>query len=262
MSRVFSFKKSILNDKVDETIQLNNPLIFNPNKSHYVKIIEAVISSHIQNINSFYNNNKIRVTIGVSTIYDIVLKNGSYSFKDIQNAIENVLIQNTLIRIDPDSSNYLHPILIDGNEVLQRLYITIDNTALVTPEVITIDFSISNISKVMGFNSIISGNGLHEGDSISQMDFFGNSARIILDIGSDLVVINEKSTKEICAIQLNTTTTDNFYSLFKNVSYTPKIQFSSINQLTNYKIKILGKNDMFLYFTDGDISISFSIIEI
>lgn len=259
MSRIFTFKKHLdTSGKIDDIIKLNNPLVFNVNKQHYIRVLSAIIPSHIQNINSYYNNNKLKLTIG-NTVYNIELDDGSYSYKDIENAITNILLQNNLIPIDEETEKYETPIMIDANDVLQKIYITIDSSKLNVDALVKVDFTISQIGDVLGFIEEISGNGIHEAQNIAHLDYFGNSCSIMLDIGSELVVINENSSKELCNIILNTTTTNNFYKL-ENV-YNPKIKFSSQNQLNQYKLVITGKNNIPLYFTDGDIIISFEISE-
>lgn len=254
-TRTFTFKKKITTPSiVDDTVILETSLRMSSNRNQYVRVINCSIPSNISAINELYNTNKFDLYID-DVKYPSILPNGVYSYKAIQNAINNIIDQIEPHQLDGDEQP-IPSVVIEANDVVQKLYITFYDGLTKN---VKLDFTISNLKDILGFHYVLdSTDALHIADSIAQLDYFGNVASVELNIGSPLTIVNSRSSNELCLIQLNTTTDNNYYNL-TNV-YNPPIRLSGSNQLNMYKVTITG-NGKPLFFMDGEVVLTFEITE-
>lgn len=257
--------------KASATVTLATSLSFADNQQLYIRLIKASISSNIPNIYTVSSQNLNNGLLAVSrdadeatpTWTNIQLPNGVYSVQYINAAINSAISDWWA-----DASD--HGIYLSYNYATQLVYIELDSTKLASGSQLGIDFSLSDISTLLGFTDettqqIIT-DGLSTATSYAKLDFIGNTISVQLNGFGPLSIKNGIPSNELCTIPLATSTVTNEYLYPSNGIITPLIPLQNrILNLSTYTIQFKGSrqdsDDKYydIYITEGSINVEFEL---
>lgn len=264
-TRQFTFETLITSlSSANDTKRFDQAIQFSSFKStKKLKLVNCYISGAIPNIYNYggVNNGLIRVSNdGGSTWTSVQLENGEYTTLNIASAL-NYSISSWITDLsDP-------PITISTNDVVGKVYTSLDSTKLSTGSQIAIDYSQSLIYDVLGYDvgtSTFTTDGLHSAPNLAKLDTFGNTMSVNIYGFGDISVVNNASTNSIARVNL-TNKVGNLYYL-DTASFFPITIFPP-SQIQQYSIEFKGSrqntNGTYkdILFLEGEICLTFQLVE-
>lgn len=269
MSRVLSYTKTTTTvDNLDGEATLYPVLRCNPNKGLAVRLLSGSFSSYIVNVFNYGGVNtglfKMSNDQG-STWTTVQLTDGVYTVNGICLAI-----QKKMAELDWDNDIADPTFYIRYNSFTFQTYCEIDSTKLKGYDPLTHGFQIdfkptgSSMDILTGFvtPSLVDSDGTTTADQVAQMDWFGNSVSVEVDInGSPLSIVNGSSSYELIKVPLSVNTVNNEYT-FPIAGYiSPWISISSADSIKKFTVKLKGSRSgrQLLVLPDGQINLSLAI---
>lgn len=219
-------------------VQLQTPIIFNPQDIKRIKLLRASISSAIPNIYTIgtFNNGLLSATRdGGATWTNIQLPNGVYTVPMIQAAITSALLAWYTSPTSP-------AILLQYNLATSLVYITLDSTKLAAPGQIGIDLSVSSFHTLLGYQLIqqFTIDGTYGADQNAQLDWFGNNISVVVDGLGAMSYLNTALSQELCQIPLAVTTVTNEYQFPHDGILSPYINCGLSDKLRQIAFSFVG----------------------
>lgn len=260
MSRVLTYSTYLSSiGSPNGTTYLNQPIQLNPNRPHYLKIIDCAISTQIPNVYNYggVNNGLVSVSRDDGVTWtDVQLTDGVYSVNQIQNAINEAVSSWWTDVADPG-------ILIRSNTALKKNYLVLDSTKLKAPGTqLRIDFSVSNIWELLGFSAtkVFIVDGTYTGDVYPQVDWWGQKIVVLIHGFGPVTIKNGNSSDEAFRINCPTSTDILLYTFPQTVQ--PSIIISPPNQIVTYSVEVVGSRGRPIYLLEGEFDLSFEIQEL
>lgn len=176
-------------DPANLDIVFNPPIFLQPTKQNSISLVGGSIVNSATNISSSFDNNKIRISKddGVSW-YDVIFPDGNYTLTSIMNVIAEVMIENNMYTGSLSSPSYF--ISITGSLTYSRINLLFRNALT------SIDFSIGNFYKLLGFNQQI----YHASDSLNYIA--PNAAKLVgnlsyYTISIDIIKFGERVNNRV-----------------------------------------------------------------
>jgi len=242
---------------IDGTYKCSQPIYFNPNKKHYLKLKYASITNTIPNICTGLSNNSLKVSNDNGATYTtITLSNGIYDI----NAL-NLAIKDVVSAWDTDVSDPTFQLL--QNEYIQKVYCVIDSSKLAVGTQFVIDFSLSDISTLLGCitTKIFNTDGTFEFSHYPQVNYTG--ARIFVNI-NNLVMnnnyFNGSPSRYICTIPKNSTDQELVTPGSDNMTY-DYVELN-MNSLSELEFSFIGSLNRSIYLLEGEVFVELEIREL
>lgn len=272
MSKQIIYEKKIIANTSpisgNGNINFDQSIIFRNNTHKFLKLISLTIPSYIANICSNYDNDKLKITMthATDTDYDFTVQfqMGSYDHQSLTAAINySIQAQTSLITNISDP-----PIKISPNTTLDKMYITIDSTKLLTlGYTIDLDLCVNNFYKVLGFSAtqVISGDGIFAADNVSRINYYGSNCNVLLNNVGQISSINGKPNNTLTSFSLENASGNAYIYPTSGIAL-PAIEINAGPYIDAIGVELHGDkgddgNYIPIYFYDGVILMVLQLIE-
>jgi len=233
------------------TVQLQQPIYFDPNKKMAFRVIRAIMSPEIPNIFSYGGINNTQINLsndGGATWVTCQLKTGVYTIAMLNDSINNVASQLGWWTNNADPGYDLN-----YNPATQMVYVGLDSTKLALGVKLGIDFGVSQIYKTLGYtlaNSQIIVDGITTATLAPQLDFQGTYVEVFMSCIQGTRWINGQVSNCLCRIPITATTTEIVWPSGTTGMITPLVQASIPSVIQGYDVTIrngVGNDCVFMY---------------
>jgi hypothetical protein len=256
-SRQFTFSKRLSSIGVgDDTVRFAQSMQLSSSTKKKLQLKSGVLSSEIPNVFSYgsFNNGLVKMSRNAGVWTSIQLPNGIYSVSDIMQCINNTISSWYTSSADPAFQ-------LINNASVSSNYIILDSTKLaVGGTQIGVDFSASSIYTLLGFvttKSFIT-NGTHTASDRCVLDVFGNTCSIGVNGLGSISIVNSSISNVLATIDLSNAT-GNLYKISSDE--TIAVNITPPNEIAEYSITFTGSRGNQMVWLEGELSLTFELIE-
>ena len=243
-------------------ITLTTPLQLDSRVRKGYRIVSFALSAVIPNVYTYQGTNTQTFRLskdGGTSWTDCSLKVGRYSIRNIQDSINNIANQLSYYTSTSDPA-----FILSYNPATKFVYCSIDSTKMVGGVQFGIDFSVSNLCEMLGFQAqktFITDN-LFTADDIPQIDWQGTSVNINTSFISKSMNVNGKWVNTLVNIPITneSANVEIYYPSASTFSYSPLIEADVSNYISNYDINLRTNKGKELVVIYGRFRIDIEVV--
>lgn len=246
----------------DGTINMKQIISLNHSKPHAYRVARAILSNLIPNFYNYgnFNNLTFRIsTDGGTNWVDCTLKNGIYTLKQIQQAFNDVFIQEDWLL-----SSTSPAVIIDVNPTTQIIYVKTDSTKLKAGQV-GIDFTVSSMYDTFGLTvaqgKIITDTMIVASNS-PKMDAQGSYIDVYMTLIQSCRYVNGQISSTICRLPLQATGNEIIYPSANTGSVSPIVKATIPSEISTFSVRFVNSYGRPAVFLMGNAIIELELIEL
>lgn len=247
-------------------VNLTQMVQLDPNRKKAYRILRATISPVTVNVYKYNNFDNTTVNIsndGGVTWTTVQFKNGNYStLLMLQNGINDVANQLGWYKSTSDPG-----IIINSNDATQYAYVKLDSSKLALAGQLAIDFSVSQMYKLLGFNLATCTflvDGIHTGDNPPSVDTQGTYVRIYCSLVQNSRWRDGKLDASLCKIPFVTggNEIEIIYPGTNTGTISPIIPASIPSIINSFTVSFKNANGDDYVWGYGNVSLELEILDI
>jgi len=248
----------------NNTVNMRQVVLLNPSKRHGFRVLRIMLSNQIPNIYNYggFDTTKINISNdGGATWTAMTLKNGIYTLQMIEECITDVCNQNGWLIKASDPA-----LIISYNPATQIVYIKIDSTKLQVGTQFCVNFGVSKIYEMLGFNAnacSFSVDGLHSATNVPQMDSQGNYIDVFMSCIQGTRYVNGQLSNSICRLPiLSGGENEIIYPSANTGSVTPLIKAIIPSEISTFTIRFVNAMGRDAVFLMGNAIVEIELMEL